>query len=60
MEYEIYKKLKHATGVPRVYHYSVEGEFNAMVMDALGPSLEDLFKFCHRKFTIKTVCMIAD
>jgi serine/threonine protein kinase len=39
--------------------YGTEGDFNILVIDILGPTLEELFEYCRRKFTLKTVLMIA-
>ena len=43
-----------------MYWAGSEGDFNVMIMDLLGPSLEDLLNFCNRKFSLKTVLMLAE
>jgi hypothetical protein len=43
-----------------VHWFGVEGDYNVMVIDLLGPSLEDLFNYSKRKFQLKTVLMLAD
>ena len=59
-ESKIYRLLSGGLGIPHIRWYGQEGDYNVMVMDLLGPSLEDLFSYCGRKFSLKTVLMLAD
>ncbi|CDS12199.1 Putative CK1/CK1/CK1-G protein kinase [Lichtheimia ramosa] len=58
-EYRTYKILSGLTGIPAAYYFGQEGLHNILVIDMLGPSLEDLFDMCSRRFSIKTVAMLA-
>lgn len=62
-ESKVYRVLRETPGIPRIQFYGLDGVrnlYHAMVIELLGPSLEDLFTFCGRRFTMKTVLMLAD
>ena len=59
-ESKIYKILHGGLGIPNIRWFGIEGDYNVMVLDLLGPSLEDLFNYCGRRFQLKTVLMIGD
>ncbi|CAE6171383.1 unnamed protein product [Arabidopsis arenosa] len=59
-ESKIYMLLQGGSGIPSLKWFGVQGDYNAMVIDLLGPSLEDLFNYCNRRLTLKAVLMLAD
>jgi len=50
-------KEKH---IPRIHYFGTDQGFNILVLDKLGKSLEDLFNYQKKKFSLKTVCILAD
>jgi casein kinase 1 alpha len=62
-ESKVYRILQEGLGIPRIQWYGLDGvknQYNALVMDLLGPSLEDLSNLCGGRFSIKTVLMLAE
>ncbi|CAH1958667.1 unnamed protein product [Acanthoscelides obtectus] len=60
IESKFYRMMQGGVGIPQVKWCASEGDYNVMVMELLGPSLEDLFNFCSRRFSLKTVLLLAD
>ena len=61
-EAKVYQRIQSGEGIPKVHYFGAERsrDLHVLVMDLLGPSLEDLFKFCGRKLSYKTTIMLAD
>lgn len=55
-----YQALAGGIGIPQVRWFGQECDFNVLIHDLLGPTLEDLFDYCERKFSLKTVLLLAD
>jgi len=59
-EAKVYYELRGSPGVPKLIHYGQEGQYNILVIERLGYSLEHLFKYCGHRFSLKTVLLLAD
>lgn len=59
-ESRVIKLLFGAPGLPTVLHSGAHEDFSYMVIDLLGPSLEQLFSACGKQLSLKTVLMLAD
>ena len=55
----LFEKPKSSIRVPNVYEYKDQADFAYLVMELLGPSLQELFDQCSGKFSLKTTLMLA-
>jgi len=49
-----------AVGVPQMHWFGTEGKYNILVMELLGPSLEEFFKSNNKPFSIKCSVMLIE
>ena len=56
----MYQLLQNQTGISQMFWFGQQDYFNFLIIELLGPNLEDLFNTCKRKFSLKTVLMLAD
>jgi hypothetical protein len=51
--------LGKAKGFPELMFYGLCRKIECLVLELLGPNLEDLLNHCGGKFSLKTIIMIA-
>jgi serine/threonine protein kinase len=54
------RSRNHVPGIPALRWVGQEGDFNVMVMDLLGPNLEELFSYCGQRMSLKSICMVME
>jgi serine/threonine protein kinase len=59
-ESKLLRYLQGGVGIPNIYYYGLDNSYNVMVIDLLGPSLEDLMNLCNRRLSVKSVLMLID
>ena len=59
-ESKLYMALQGGVGIPKLHWCGSQGNYNILIMDLLGHSLEDYFNYCKRKFTLLTTLMLVD
>ena len=58
-EIQILKYLRGIKGIPKFYLHLFSKNFNFMLFELLGPNINEIFNFCHKKFSHLTVLSIG-
>ena len=58
-EIELLDYLKGSKGIPKLYMYIFSKNFNFMLFELLGPNIDEIFNFCHKKFSLSTVLSLG-
>jgi casein kinase 1 len=56
----MYKQFQGGIGIPKLYWYGIQGDYNILIRQLLDDSLDVYFKSCNNKFSLLTTLMLAD
>ena len=59
-EGKVLEEIQGGIGIPNLLWAGENGDFNFLITELLGNSLEDYLELCGGRFSLKTVLMIAD
>lgn len=60
IEAAIYEMFHGETGFPRLYWHGSDGEYNILVMELLGPSIESLLQVSKGGLSLSTCLMLTE
>eukprot|EP01084_Bolivina_argentea_P172971 299595_1 len=59
-QYQKYKSMKGGLGIPNIHWFGQIDGYYIVIMDLFDATLKQLFTFCDRNFSLKTILMIAN
>ena len=59
-EAKVYKVLQGNQGIPKLYWSGVEGNYQVMAVELLGPSLDKIMRKLGKPFSIGTLLVISE
>ena len=59
-ESKVYQILDGVTGIPKFIWYGKQENYNILIIELLGRSLEDIFNYCKRNFSLLTTLMVVE
>ena len=58
-EINILTYLQDGIGIPKIYQFIPSKKYNFMLLELLGPNLDELFRLCKKKFSLNTVLALG-
>ncbi|XP_037932251.1 casein kinase I-like [Teleopsis dalmanni] len=59
-EYNVYQTVSGIEGFPKIFHYCEDSKRGkVLIMEVLGPSLEEMYRFCKKRLTIDATLSFA-